>query len=244
MKKLLCLVALASLFFSSCSSGDTNPASTALVQKTVLDYSLSNAQQVIEYSYDGNKLQTITRDGELFYEFIYTNDKLTRINYPFQYSYFLIEYDASGKVSQYTEYGNSSAARAEITYSANGFTRTFYSGNLETQENFNGTEIVTIVNGNPTQIYRNFGGLEQTTSYTYDNKNNPFKNISNFDVFRIMEISIPGTTNNPISYDDVTSASSSNYTKAYTYNASNFPTTEQKIYDGFVSTTLTYTYLQ
>ena len=225
------------------SSNDENPASNLLVKTAELRYSPTDFE-LLEYSYEGTKLKTVKRIGDLYIEFSYINDQLTRIDYPITGQYYILEYNASGKVTQFTKYYSSNfiEERAEITYSANNFTRTFYTGN--TGQNFVGTEVVTITDGNVMTVARSFGlGYQETTTYTYDNKNNPFKNISSFDVFKILEIAdITGTANNLTSWQST--MSNYPYTKAFTYNEFNFPITEKKIYGAFVDNTLTYTYFE
>ena len=244
MKKILCLFAFSTLFFSSCSSDSSDgPAAVTLVKTMIID----NADPADDdfnllFSYSGNKLVNIKDSGVLIDEYIYTGDKLTRINFPQDDIYILIEYTGD-QVSQYTEYDPDfdSATKTLVTYSGNTFTRTIYDGDLTTQTNLIFTEVCTVQNGNVTQYTRTSFGSTNTETVNYDTKNNPFKNISNYAVFQVLDLDIEGNMNNETS----SSSNSSGiiYTVSLIYNADDYPVNEvTRNVSNVIQESVSYTY--
>lgn len=247
MKKVLWAIAFLPLLWTSCSSSDSsdNPAPTDLLVKTVkVNYTdPSQTDSDLLFTYEGNVLKTIKDAGVLIQEYIYTNNKLTRINFPADNMYTLIEYNSEGKIAQYivNEVDYDVATKYVITYSGNTFTRTLYDGDLTSQTELSGTETVTVQNGNITQDVRDYISNTETGTFSYDTKNNPFKNINNYDVFIILDMEIVGTANNPTTIN--WPGSLGLVTESYTYNASDFPVTQMlKSSDGSLVATTSYSY--
>ncbi|MCF6129939.1 hypothetical protein L1S35_09645 [Flavobacterium sp. AS60] len=244
MKKILGLFAFSTLFLSSCSSSDS-PSSTAsgpLVKTLIIDNINPGDQDYnLLFTYSGDKLINIKDSGDIIDQYVYTGDKLTRVNYPQDNTYILIEY-AGSQVTKFTEYDPDfdSATKTVVTYSGNTFTRTVYEGDLTSQTTLSYTEVCTVQNGNITQLTRTSSfGSSGTETYTYDTKNNPFKNISNFTVFQVLDIDIEGNANNQTAMN----YPGNPYTISITYNADNYPLTELS-YDGsaVLKESDTYTY--
>lgn len=226
MKKILCLFAFLPLFLSSCSSDSSDsPAAVTLVKTMIID----NADPADDdfnllFSYSGNKLVNVKDSGVIIEQYIYSGERLTRINHPEDDTYIVIEYTGN-QVSQYTEYDPdfNSATKTLITYSGNNFTRTVYFGDLTSQTTLSYTEVCTVQNGNITQMSRTSSfGFSSTENYTYDVKNNPFKNISNYTVFQVLDFDIEGNVNNVTDF----TTSSRNDLTSYTYNSDDYPITE------------------
>lgn len=244
MKKILCLFAFSTLFFNGCSSGDSAAIAPTgpLVKTLIIDNSNPGDQDYnLLFTYSGNKLINIKDSGEIIDQYIYSGDKLTRINYPLDNTYIVIEYTGD-QVTKFTEYDpdNDSATKTLVTYSGNTFTRTVYDGDLTSQTTLSYTEVCTVQNGNVTQITRtSFFGSTSTETYTFDAKNNPFKNISNFAVFQVLDIDIDGNANNITGMN----YPGNPYTIALTYNADDYPL-QELTYDGsaVLQESDTYTY--
>lgn len=244
MKKIFCFFAFITLFLSSCSSSSdssSNDTSVSLVKTMIIDdVNPANNDFNLLFTYSDNKLLNVKDSGVLIEEYIYTADKLTRVNHPEDNTYVLIEYTGN-QVSKFTEYdpSSNSATKTLVTYSGNTFTRAVYDGNLTTQTTLIFTEVCTVQNGNLTQLTRTSFGTTSTETITYDTKNNPFKNISNYDVFQVLDLDIEGNPNN-----DIDIVYSGNHdTVTYTYNTDNYPLTERTYNSSNVlKETVTYGY--
>lgn len=239
MKKIFCFFAFFALFLSSCSSSDSssNTASGPLVKTMIIDNTNpADDDYNLLFTYSGDKLINVKDSGVLIEKYIYTGDKLTRVNHPEDNTYIVIEYTGD-QVSKFTEYDPDfdSATKTVVTYSGNTFTRTVYDGDLASQTTLSYTEVCTVQNGNVTQVNRS----SSTETITFDTKNNPFKNISNYAIFQVLDLDIEGNLNN-----DVDISSSGNHdTVTYTYNTDNYPLTEMT-YDisSVLRESVSYTY--
>ena len=134
MKKLL-FSALVGAMIISCSrdndnSNPTTPQTPAISQTGILPTKLTYSQtgkanEVITFSYDGNKLIKATRDNkDVIYT--YTGDLITSINNPNESSY-VFNYDSNGNlISEKTKFYNGTIKTSEndITYTINGSTVT------------------------------------------------------------------------------------------------------------------------
>ncbi|MGV3697969.1 hypothetical protein [Flavobacterium sp.] len=242
MKKILYLFAFSTLLLSSCSSDSSDsPADVTLVKTMVIDIANPADDDFnLLFSYSGNKLVSVKDSGVLIDQYIYTGDKLTRINYPEDNTYILIEYTGD-QVSRFTEYDPDfdSATKTLVSYSGNTFTRSVYEGDMTAQTTLIFTEVCTVQNGNVTQISRTVFGSTSTETYAYDTKNNPFKNISNFATFQVLDLDIDGNTNNCTALNYPVNP----YTVSITYNDEDYPVTELS-YDGsaVLKESISYTY--
>lgn len=228
MKKIVCFIAFSALVLSSCSSDDSSSSSSSgpLVKTMIIDNANpADDDYNLLFTYSGDKLINVKDSGVLIEQFIYTGDKLTRLNHPEDNTYIVIEYTGD-QVTKFTEYDPDfdSATKTLVTYSGNTFTRTIYDGDLTTQTTLIFTEVCTVQNGNVTQYTRTSFGSSNTETVNYDTKNNPFKNISNYAVFQVLDLDIEGNMNNETS----SSSNSSGiiYTVSLIYNADDYPVTE------------------
>ena len=171
MKKFL-FSALVGAMIISCSrdndnSNPTTPQTPAISQTGILPTKLTYSQtgkanEVITFSYDGNKLIKATRDNkDVIYT--YTGDLITSMNNPNESSY-VFNYDSNGNlISEKTK---------------------FYNGTIKTSEN----DITYTVNGSTVtaqKISKNYSPLDGTYSstttsiitYTLDAKKRPIKRV-------------------------------------------------------------------
>lgn len=245
MKKNILWVTLCAFYLVSCSSSDADPNNSStgvLVNTMVIDASnVSEDDFNLQFLYNGNKLISVKDSGIVIEQFTYSDGKLTKINYPADGYYILVEYNANNQVVKFTEIDEefNEAVKTLVTYSGSTFTKTSYSGDLITQDFLEQTETYTIATGNIVQIETISFGFTDTTTFDFDTKNNPFKNISNYDVFQILDLDIDGNSNNVVS---------SNYTNnintiSISYNSNNYPEIEQTFSSsGELKETTTYTY--
>ena len=134
MKKFL-FSALVGAMIISCSrdndsTNPTTPQTPAISQTVILPTKLTSsktgkADEVITFSYDGNKLVKATRDNkDVIYT--YTGDLITSVNNPNESSY-IFNYDSNGNlISEKTKFYNGTIKISEnnITYTVNGSTVT------------------------------------------------------------------------------------------------------------------------
>ena len=243
MKKNIFFFALSALILSACSSNDSSSNSTneSLVKTLVIDaVNPIDPDSNLLFTYDGTKLLTIKDNNVVIQEYLYTGDKLTKINSLEDDTYILFEYTGN-VLTKFTEIdtANDEAVKHLITYSGSNYTTTTYSGDLITQNFLENTIVTTISNGNVIQEDQTVNGNTSTTTFTHDTKNNPFKNISNFNVIQHLDSDLDGSINNIT----VVNYSGYNNTVTYVYNAENYPTSESTFNDnGTLVETSTYTY--
>ena len=192
MKKLLLLSAL---FIFACSSDESdsndNSSTNGLLVDTVqFSYLLSAAFVVTQvegtysYNYDGNKLVSMDFsiiNGETgTTNYTYNDNNQFSVVYHWGGDYEEYEYDELGRltVSTYTDVDESITPvirRSVYLYNQDGTVRTsYYNGNTEP------TEISTFdQNGNLiSTTFIDGSNNNETRSYTYDNANSPFKNMT------------------------------------------------------------------
>ena len=171
MKKIL-FSALVGAMIISCSrdndnSNPTTPQAPAISQTVILPTKLTfsqtgKADEVITFSYDGNKLIKATRDNkDVIYT--YTGDLITSINNPNESSY-VFNYDSNGNlISEKTKFYNGTIKTSEndITYTVNGSTVTAQ----KISKNYDYT------NGTLFSI------TTSTITYTLDAKKRPIKRV-------------------------------------------------------------------
>lgn len=171
-------------------------------------------------TYDGNKLISLITDGRWKSVFTYTGDLITKIE----------NFD-SNKLYSTTDY----------TYT-NGKLASRFIKNIEIQHpysymtnyvhNTDGTISYSSTNGNGKLTFKD-GNLinDGHTTYEYDTKNNPFKNILGINVLSLdddSEVNINVSKNNCIK------STENGYSSAntITYNANGYPTVDKEYYDG------------
>jgi len=231
MKRILCVLSAAFLVLTSCSNDDnsskgddSSKPAAVLVKKFV--YTEKNGTYTDEVVYEGNKITTITNSDGGGVKFTYDGNVITKIE----------SFDEDGELYLLEEYTYnkeklSTSIRKEIGYKF--YYKTNYThnadgtisyeeieGTVETgsEEKTGQTGKYTYANGNLIKNER-FGKLsESVTTYEYDDKNNPYKNIIGFSLLLNKEKS---NYNNPVKR---TSDQDSSTTYEYKYDNSNYPT--------------------
>ena len=227
MKKLLLLSAF--LIFA-CSSDD-NSIDAVLVEKFELSFIDNDPnsstfgeqyQSVYSYNYDGNKLTSI--DLEIISEGIEipeaiqvqynTANQITSL-YLYGGDFTEYEYDEQGRISVYTYVENSSTGQTNsnvtnLIYNQDGTVSTL-------DENGFGTTSALDDDGNIVSI-KNNDSNEPYYVASYDNKNNPFKNVlGNSFYIWLNPLDIGGFNNNVTSLNGVS--------WSYSYDSNNYPLT-------------------
>ena len=264
---------LFALFTFSCSSdsssdygsnnngGNNNTVNALLVSEIIeTDAEVSDYVYTDRYFYDGNKLTSIVEEYSYqggnaginyLYNFIYTNNKISRVDEYYgdtstgiegRYTF---EYDNQGRVSFYDYcYFDSSGNCSEydtnnFTYSSNGTVTNSYvynvgsdyedAGTLTLQLDNNGN----IISGNDSYQDVDDSGNPITVtvnaSFQYDNQNSPFKNIVGMDAIMLLEFGSDtfqfNVNNNCTSYIVYNDFDQDNYqyNYAYDYNEDGYP---------------------
>ena len=273
MKSKIYLILLA-VFVFSCSSdsssdegnnnnngGNNNTGNALLVSEIIeTDAEVSDYVYTDRYFYDGNKLTSIVEEYSYqggnsainyLYNFIYTNNKISRVDEYYgdtstgiegRYTF---EYDNQGRISFYDYCYFDSSGNCEeydtnnLAYSSNGTVTNSYvynvgsdyedAGTLTLQLDNNGN----IISGNDSyQDVDNSGNPITVTvnaSFQYDNQNSPFKNIVGMDALILVEFgsdilqfnAYNNCTSYSIEYSDEDEVYAYNY--AYDFNEDGYP---------------------
>ncbi len=253
MKKIICLLGFSALVFTSCSSGDSSSTTTesdVLVTKTIETYANDGSTVTTNYSYNGKKMVKATDSDGYYEKYTYTGDLLTKVEY-FSDADELEEtetftYNTSGKLATYvrSEWIVDQGVREEFVYNSNGtVSTTTYSG-TPTLQTFPLNTSVVYFSGSEvsmTELY-NGSALASMHTYTYDTKNNPFKNVTGFDKIAVIEAESVGLIHNILTDTYSESSNTFTYNNVYTYNSLNFPLTNADTEGTDATTTITTQY--
>jgi len=248
MKKLLFTLAIGLATLTSCESDSvsTPPSDSSSndgILPTKVDIVYSDGEtETLSYTYDGMTLLKEESTDGYYLDYVYEDSKLTEINYNNTQNDEILEsytYDAQGRIATVlTNIVGVGVYEYSMSYNADNSVIT------ETSITFPGgtPSTTTISNGN--MVGEDEGGVNSTT-YTHDNMNAPFKNINNRSV--LLTINSENNYNyyfnaNNILIDDTQSTMFPEYiTNTYTYTAFNYPRVMTENLDGDI-TTYTYTY--
>lgn len=233
MKKLLCLLSVILVTFTSCSKDDNESADAAssVLLKTRIDIDEDGALYPAKYIYDGNKVSSITEADGSVMKYTYTGNVITKIE----------EFDTKGQLDFTTDYiyengkmtvsiernvGNDYYYKTEYTHNADGTVS--YEGfkgidSTGIEQEYGATGKYTFKDGNVLKLEVSYYGAESTHIYEYDTKNNPFKNVVGFNLL------LDDAAVNNVIKETSTSGSGSTLktntiTYSYTYDANNYPT--------------------
>lgn len=218
MKKPWIIMIVIFALFLGCKKEDdkTDTNSSILVKREVT--SLDGARN---YTYIGNKLDKVSADNGMYIKWTYTGDLITRAD-RYDKDGVLTGYSvgtySNNKLIQQKNYENNILTSLENTvYNSDGSVSVILS-----DANGNSTNIAWFKHyfdaaGNRIKIEQMFQNkISATNYYTYDNKNNPFKNIIGYD-------QIYNNVNNIVMGKTVSSYSTSELTRSYTYNSNDYP---------------------
>lgn len=244
MKKIFMFLAAASLLMTSCGnddSADTTPVESTILLKKGIETYQGGYVLTSTYTYDGNKIVSGTYSDGTHDVFTYTNDNITKIqtydgNTLDEEETF--EYNSNNQLTGYVykSYGSDNyAERTTYVYNSNGtVTTTEYTGNHSAQTELSGTRVLTLTNDNITKsVFTDTDGeIVETETFTFDDKNNPRKNIVGIKAINIA-YGIDGVNNILTSLSD----GPEDYSYTYTYNVDGFPVTFSDNDNGNTSST-------
>ena len=241
MKKLLLLFAILILGCSGDDSSSTNnsdnnnPGDGPLVLSILsTDSEDSNYVYTDTYTYDGNKLESVTQSDSqsstvYAYYFVYTNDKVVRIDGytsynsgdPTQTEEINYSYDSQGRLTSMVETNSWETETATFNYNSNGtvtYIQTFQENNSSIVDETNSLNLRFDNNDN----LINVSNGEYSQVFEYDNFNSPFKNIVglNFHILLSGELTysdIFSLNNNCIS-NEFSNSLGDNFSNNYNYD--------------------------
>jgi hypothetical protein len=232
------------LIFVSCTNDDdVNPMSESshpilvkkIITKDVINNSIIN---VTEFEYDGNKISKSSDQNDYTIIYTYTGDLISNIKIYHSNILtieYLLVYENNNLIeSKYISYIENVCEKRLYTYNLNGTVDfIYYKGDLSTQNTFYKSGSIIIQNGEVIEIVvQDFinSNNSRSTTYTYDNNNNPHKNVMGFSKLKVELDRTGGSFKNPI-------LTSSNYNNGmmsttdftYTYNSSGYPISSTRI---------------
>jgi len=224
----------------SCSSEDSPVippigSSGTLVKKTI--ETLPDGEVITtDYTYNGHKLDKVTYSYGYYDKYTYTGNLITKIEYfdadDVLDTKELFTYNDDNKLISYTKfiYALTDSFREDYVYNVDGtISVSQYYGDLSAQDDLGSTGVIYFTEGEITKIERTvFGmGMTHTDLYTYDNKNNAYKNVVGAERITFQSFSADGNNHNTshIFYDE----DDVNVTISHTYNSNNYPVTETSV---------------
>jgi uncharacterized protein YkuJ len=227
MKKII-VACLTVMFLVSCSSTDSPVVSQDVLVKKIIETDEDGVEITTNFTYNGNKIvRTVSDDGTKM-EFTYTGELITQVKYFEGTTLFQTEtyqYNTLGDMETYIILLNTQdyGAKEVYTYNNDGtiqYTRTL--GDLVSQTESPSTGKIFFTNGEISKVETYGLGAVSVVNYTYDNKMNPFQNITGLNKITYADQVVAGFTHNVLT--EVHPAwPSSNVTSVYQYNSNDYP---------------------
>ena len=256
------------------NEGNNNSGNSLLVSEIISsDDDYPDYVYTDRYIYDGNKLTSIVEEStyqngdpqvDYIYQFIYTNNKITRIDEYYNGSLdsrYNFEYDNQGRISFYdycSLYSGSGTCdyydTNNFTYSSNGTVTNNYVYEVGTDYEIAGTLTLELDNnGNIISANDTDEDSVVNASLEYDNLNSPFKNIVGMDAIILTVIidnvmSLNAYNNCTSFYSEYSGNDEADqYNFAYDYNEDGYPrqaivTYQGGNFDGTITTTIDINY--
>ena len=244
MKKLLLFASVFTLLFTSCSKDEEEELltlPTGILLTKVIDTYSDGTTDILNITYNGNKIVTLAYEGGENYVYTYTGDLITKEDLTYYNGaelnghQVLYEYDTNSRLirSKRTLMNSSTTEIDNFTYNTDNTVSFVTTVSGETQATgtiyFNGNQpfkkVITNYVGTP---------IESTSTQEtfYDNNISPFASIIGWSKIDIAlprnSIGFYGSFNNVIK---VVTDGVSEFEATYTYNANNMPLTE--MYSGY-----------
>lgn len=235
MKKLLTLVSALTLMFTSCSKDEEQvsvptlaPILVTQIVETV-EYGGNSQTYTLGFNYNGNKLISQTRNGVEISNVIYEGNLIKQINYLNNGSVVrenVYTYDTSERLVTFhqIEYDNISGDYESVfnyTYNSDGTVS--YTSQSGYSPNLNYSSSGTINFNSDGLIYQVETSYGKTTTYTYDNKNSPLKNILGVNKIPFEEGVANPMFRNYLSKVEVDNFGTYTTNYTHTYNSNNYP---------------------
>lgn len=206
-----------------------DPTESILLRRIVNTYPGAGiADQTAVYSYNGNKIvseiYTDSQGLQTTTTYSYDGDNITLIEEREEGELVYREtfqYNTSNKLETYiaVDFWEDTSIKETYVHNPDGSINvTRLIGDLDTQTEDDGTSTIYFVGGEVDRITFSAGN---TITYTYDNKNNPFKNVVGFSKIAFVDGEARGISKNILQ----TTGSTPDFDFTYTYNTDNYPLT-------------------
>ena len=264
MKNLLLITAILLMGCSSNESstyndndqGDVDSPNDAPLVSSILSTDSENSSYIYSdvYTYDGNKLESVTQSDNQStsistYYFVYTNNKVIRIDgytsynasEPTKTEEVNYSYDSQGRLSSMVHTDPYETETGTFTYNANG-SATFIQSYKENNSPISNENTISLQFDSKDNLIR-FSDGEDTRVLEYDNYKSPFKNVVglNFHILLSGELTTSEifSLNNNCTSTSFTNSKGETFsgTFSYDYNQEGFPRQIiSKDYEGYEST--------
>lgn len=222
MKKIILMLAVA-IAAASCSSdegGVSGPTAGVILPKKIIETDADGLSTTSNYTYNGTKLDKVTTSDGVTIDINYSGEFISEVVYKFGSTVInreLYTYDNQGRVSEYVylDYDFEEGSRETYTYGSGNAVVTEYFGTLTSQNELSGSYTMVFTNGEVTSKQINGG----TITYTYDNKNNPFMNVTGYSKIAYTGGTIDGIMHNVLTETGLFGTR----TTAHTYLPNNYP---------------------
>ena len=244
---------------SSCSSEDALEETNAILPKSIKITNPKNPSEnsVMTYSYQGKKLVSISENNKTT-KFVYDGDKIIKeVSYvvagPTTTKIVETTYKYSGKkmISSFVQTENDrykSTRETVYTYNADGTVKSEENSKAETIPEGYTIKIrtsykMTFVNGNLAKL-EDLIDLNNVYENEFDDHNNPFKNVTGFDLLMNIEYTSNNLITNTYTFKDNFGVSGKSlYKVEYEYNDDGYPSKKTTILkDGSIGEISEYSY--
>ncbi|MDG1037731.1 MAG: hypothetical protein P8O89_02175 [Polaribacter sp.] len=264
MKNLLLITAILLMGCSSNESstyndndqGGVDSPNDALLVSSILSTDSENSSYIYSdvYTYDGNKLESVTQSDNQStsistYYFVYTNNKVIRIDgytsynasEPTKTEEVNYSYDSQGRLASMVHTDSYETETGTFTYNANGSV-TFEQSFKENNSSYSSENTISLQFDSKDNLIR-YNSWDGTRVLEYDNYKSPFKNVVglNFHILLSGELTTSEifSLNNNCTSSSFTNSKGETFsdTFSYDYNEEGFPRQIiSKDYEGYEST--------
>ena len=258
MKKIITLLSVFILLISSCSGDDETQTSSetpatndgVFLKRKVEKNENDEILNTYDYTYNGNKLTKIVQKGGSYIEYIYNNDLISEIKFYYpDNSLFHTESFFYNSFNQLTDYIfksviSDSGYKRIYTYSTNGtvIVHSFHGDLISQTQPANEYEKMYVQNSALVKhefynVSNNI--LTRTSTFAYDDKKNPFKNVLGFDKIHLIGSDPTEWNINNLTHENNDGEVS---TFQYIYNGFNYPITGTQTNNDSASISRKYEY--
>ena len=231
MKKITLVFSVLFLILTSCSSNSED--TTTIDQDSILvrkyTFGRNNLNITTNLIYNGNKVVSTNSTGGISEKFTYTGNLITKIEHFFYDDLDKRDaytYNSDGKLETFISLTPTMGNGKKVTFVYNSDGTTSFSkfiGNLTSQTNLQETGKIFYENGEIIKIESIAGTTTTIQNFTYDEKNNPFKNCIGFSAISFADFQVDGKSRNVLMYSSSSSFNNFSATYSYTYDDNNFP---------------------
>jgi hypothetical protein len=230
MKKILLLV-IVSCLLSFCSSDSSSSSDDTILLKKIIHENENGSTTITTYVYDGKKMKTVS-NGTYVSKFYYSGNLVTKVEGYINNllaSVFTFEYDTSEKLVQYKLVSSDISRSDRYTYvynNDNTISVNHYTAIDDDNETLRTEKYFLGIDSEIIKIERYYSNGTSTTLYTYDSKNNPFRNVIGLD--KLLNILSEGIKHNTLTKNETAFDSADILTeRVIIYNAQDYPLTVQ-----------------